>query len=414
MTDIVEIETVGARGDGVAEAGALFVPGTLPGERVRIARHGQRGQVLEVLSPSLERIEPVCRHFGRCGGCSLQHASPAFLADWKRGLVAAALAARGFGDVEIRPTIAVPAASRRRITVTARRTKKATAIGFHMAGSETIVDLQECPVARPALAAAVPRLAELVGALASRKGELRITLTDSAAGVDCAVEGARPLDGPAQALMAGIATRAGLVRIGVDGEAVVTRAAPVQPIGRASVLPPPGAFMQPTAEGEAAMLAAVRAALEVPGGQARRVLDLFAGVGTFTLPLAEGAEVVAFEIEAAALAALDRGWREAAGQGLQRVATHARNLFHRPLAGPELKGAEAVVIDPPRAGAREQATQLAASPVPVIASVSCNPATFARDARILVEGGYRLDWVQPIDQFLWSGHVELVARLSRP
>ncbi|MEL6768683.1 MAG: class I SAM-dependent RNA methyltransferase, partial [Pseudomonadota bacterium] len=230
------------------------------------------------------------------------------------------------------------------------------------------------------------------------------------------VTGAKPLDGPARALLAGATTRAGLARLSVEGEPVVTRAAPVERLGRADVLLPPGGFLQPSAEGAAALTALVCDALDLDSLRPRRkglprVADLFAGIGTFALPLAERADVDAYELEAPALDALERGWRGAGLPG--RIGSHRRNLFHRPLVGPELEPYDAVAIDPPRAGARAQAAALAASGVARIASVSCSPATFARDAKLLVDGGYRLLWVAPVDQFRWSPHLELVGAFHR-
>ena len=412
MGDEVVVERLGAQGDGVAEDGALFIPGALPGERVRVIRHGARARVAAVIEPSPDRIAPVCRHFGSCGGCSLQHASKDFVARWKGEMVAAALASRGLGDVTIRPTITSPAASRRRMTVTARRTRKTVMIGFHEGQSDTLVPIDECPVADPRLAEILPRLNELVERAASRKGELRITLTASDAGIDAAVEGAKPLDGPGLALLAGVAARAGLARLSHQGDEVVTLKEPSQQMGRARVLPPPGGFLQATRAGEAALAEAVA---EITG-DAPRVLDLFAGSGTFALRLAGRAEVHAVEGDAAALAALDGAWRVA--DGLKRITTERRNLFHRPLLPDEVKRFDALVIDPPRAGAKAQSTALATAAsegkgIARIASVSCNPATFARDARMLVDAGYTLDWVQPVDQFRWSPHIELVAALTR-
>ncbi|HUF86186.1 MAG TPA: class I SAM-dependent RNA methyltransferase, partial [Thermohalobaculum sp.] len=402
MADEVEIERLGAQGDGVAEGGTLFVPNTLPGERVRIVRHGVRAQVHEVLVRSPERVAPPCPHFGTCGGCALQHASDPFLAVWKRDMVAAALASRGIEAPAIRPTLTAPPARRRRITVAARRTKRGAVIGFHAAGSAEIVAVETCAVAEPALVAALGRLDEVVGLAASRVGEVRLTLTLTEGGVDVAVSQARPITGPAQALLAGVAARAGIARLAWNGEEVAVMRAPVVAMGRARVVPPPGGFLQPTAAGEAALVAAVREAV----GGAARVADLYAGSGTFALPLAEGAEVHAVEADASALAALDAAWRSAAG--LKRITGERRDLARRALLPAELKGFEAVVIDPPRAGARLQAEQLARAQLPRIASVSCNPATFARDARTLIDGGWRLEWVQPVDQFRWSPHVELV------
>ncbi len=408
MIEEVRIARLGAQGDGVVEDGRLYVPFALPGETVRVERSvGDRARLERIVSPAPERAEPPCPHFGRCGGCALQHASDAFVADWKRDLVRAALAARGIEGVAIAEPTTVPPASRRRITVAAERARGGPRIGFHAAGTHEIVPVSACLVARPELVDALPTLGEIVGHCAGRTGALRLTLTLSEAGVDCAVTGGRALDGPALALLAGMAARAGLARLSANGEIAVTRAAPVQRMGRARVVPPPGGFLQPTREGEAALLAAVREAV----GGATWIADLFAGSGTFALPLAEGAEVLAVEGDAEAVAALDAGWRGA--PGLKRVRAERRDLFARPLRRDELRGLGAAVIDPPRAGARAQAEELASHGPPRIASVSCNPATFARDARILIDGGYALDWVRPVDQFRWSPHLELVGAFRR-
>ncbi|HEY5720208.1 MAG TPA: class I SAM-dependent RNA methyltransferase [Gammaproteobacteria bacterium] len=407
MADEVEIESLGAQGDGVAEGGTLYVPYALPGERVRVVRHGARAQVQAVLRRAPERIKPVCPHFGTCGGCSLQHASEKFTALWKRGLVEAALGARGISGVAIRPTVTSPPESRRRITVAARRTKKGVLIGFHGPAESEIVPIAACPVAEPALVAALPRLEEVAGLAASRKGEVRLTLTLTNGGIDLAVADAKPVEGAAQALLAGVAARAGVARLGWNGEVLAEMRRVEVTMGRARVVPPPGGFLQATRAGEAALVEAVREAV----GGAGRIADLYAGCGTFSLPLAEQAEIHAVEGDAPALAALDAAWR--ATPGLKRVTCERRDLVHRPLQAEEFKGLDAAVIDPPRAGARWQAQQLARSAVPRIAAVSCNPATFARDARVLIDGGYRLDWVQPVDQFRWSPHVELVAAFRR-
>ncbi|GMG84225.1 class I SAM-dependent RNA methyltransferase [Paralimibaculum aggregatum] len=407
MSEDFVIERLGAQGDGVVAESAVFVPLTLPGETVRARRLGDRATLERVLEPSPERVEPECPHYGSCGGCMLQHASDEFVAGWKRELAAAALAARGITGIEIRPVLTSPPGARRRITVAAKRTRSGVQIGFHGRGSDMVVGIDACLVAAPPLIDALPGLAEIAEIAASRKGQPRITLTLGDGGVDCAVTEAKPLDGPGLALLAGMAARAGLARLTWNGEVAVSRVPVLQRFGRARVAVPPGAFLQPTAEGEAALVAAVAEAV----GDAGRVADLFAGSGTFALPLAERAEVLAVEGEAAAMAALDAGWRGA--DGLKRVQCLTRDLFKRPLRRDELKGLDAVVIDPPRAGARAQFEQLAETPPARVASVSCNPATFARDARILLDAGYRLDWVQPVDQFRWSPHLELVGAFSR-
>jgi 23S rRNA (uracil1939-C5)-methyltransferase len=236
---------------------------------------------------------------------------------------------------------------------------------------------------------------------------MRFTVTASERGLDVAAEGGKPIQGPLYGQLVAVAATRDLARLGWDGEPLVTRRQPVQRMGRAWVAPPPGGFLQATRQGEAALVAAVREAV----GRAARIADLFAGSGTFALPLAEGAEVMAADADEGALAALDAGWREA--DGLKRITTERRNLLSRPLLVRELSAFDAIVLDPPRAGARSQVEQIAASPVPRVAAVSCNPATFARDARTLIDGGYRLDWVLPVDQFRWSPHVELAAAFSR-
>jgi 23S rRNA (uracil1939-C5)-methyltransferase len=300
-----------------------------------------------------------------------------------------------------------PPMSRRRAVFAGRRTRNAALVGFHARRSEVVVPVDGCRLVRPEILAARPALARLTGLVASRSAALRLTVTSGPAGLDVAGAGGRPLDPALRGALAADAEAADLARLTWDGETVALRRPPVQALGTAQVVPPPGAFLQATAEGEAALVAAV---LEAVGG-ARRVADLFAGCGTFALPLAATAEVLAVEGDPAMVAALAAGWRQA--PGLRRVVAAARDLFRRPLLPPELKGLEAVVIDPPRAGAEAQTRALAASGVARVAAVSCDPASFARDARLLVDAGFRLDWVQPVDQFSWSGHVEFAAGFSR-
>lgn len=407
MAETYDIESLGAHGDGIAGGDGVFVALTLPGERVTATRRGDRAALEGVLVPSPERVEPGCPHFGICGGCALQHASDVFVARWKADRIRAALAARGLEAPELRAMATSPPASRRRIALSARRTKKGAAIGFHAPRSEDIVPVSACLVAEPALIDAIPALEEIVALGASRKGALRLTLTLAETGIDLAVEDAKPLEGAASATLAPIAQRVGLARIAWNGEALLTRLPPAQTMGRATVVPSPGGFLQPTKAGETALVAAAREAL----AGAQRIADLYAGCGTFALPLAEDAEVLAADGEGPALEALDRAWRGT--EGLKRVATLRRDLSARPLRAEELKGLDGVVIDPPRAGARAQTEEIAKARIQRIAAVSCNPATFARDARILVDAGYRLDWIQPVDQFRWSPHVELAASFSR-
>ncbi|MEL6196839.1 MAG: hypothetical protein AAFT19_03235 [Pseudomonadota bacterium] len=405
------------------------MPLTLPGERVRLAPTDdpRRARAIEIIDPSPDRIAPVCRHFDSCGGCTLQHMAPSAVAAFKRDLICRALAAEGI-TAEVVPTITVPERSRRRLALGARRVKHGAVIGHRAARSSEIVAIEECPLATPPLEAAILRLGPLVEALASRRGTLRLTLTESAAGIDCAVDhtatpppaaaaprGTRHARPQPQAeadramVLAGIAERLDLARLSVNGSVVALRRAPLQRLGVAQVLPPPGAFLQPSRAGALILTRLVDAALLPALDGAGPFVDLFAGSGTFALPLSARVPIRAYEGEADAVEALHAAWRSAAPTaGLRRLDAIRRDLFRRPVLAEELKDVAGAVIDPPFAGAEAQARALATSTVPRIASVSCNPTTFARDARHLIDGGYRLERVTPVDQFRWSAHVELV------
>jgi len=400
---IVTIDRLGHLGDGIAE-GRIFVPQMLPGEVVEGDLDGDQLLNTRIITPSPNRVRPPCAHARTCGGCKMQHAGDDFVADWKQSIVKTALEAQGISTL-FRPMITSSAQSRRRATLSARRTKGGMLMGFHARASDTLVAVPGCQLLHPDLIATFPALEALVKIGGSRTVEMQLTVTQSQSGPDVVVTNGKPADAAMQMDLARIVESHGIARLTWNGETVALRAMPMQRFGRALVAPPPGAFLQATAEGEAALLQAVALAI----GSARKITDLFAGVGTFTLPLAERAEVHAIEGEAAMTAALEKGARGA--EGLRRITVQTRDLFRRPLEPDEFKGIEAVVIDPPR-GAEAQTRTLAKSGVPVIAAVSCNPATFARDARILMAGGYSLDWVQVVDQFRWSPHVELAARFS--
>lgn len=401
-------ERLGHRGDAVAAGpeGPVFIPRILPGEEVEGEVTGDRMPAPRILTPSADRVAAPCPHYRTCGGCSLQHASDRFVAEWKRAVVMAALAGQGL-EADVGEAQTSPRRSRRRATLHGRRTKGGALIGFHERASDALVAVPNCLLLTPALMAGFPALEALVKAGGSRSGELALTVTESATGLDVAVAGGKPLDAVLHGTLAQLAESQGLARLTWEGEVVALRQAPIQHFGAAPVSPPPGAFLQATEAGQAALLAFVAGAV----GPAKRIADLFAGAGTFALPLARTAEVHAVEGDAAMIAALDKGWR--AATGLKRVTSEARDLFRRPLDAAELKGFDAVVIDPPRAGAEAQVRALAASAVPRIAMVSCNPVTFARDARLLSEKGFTLDRVAVIDQFRWSTHVEVAAQFTR-
>ena len=404
---VLTIERLGAQGDGVAK-GPVFVARTLPGEVVEGVVEAGRMAAPRILTPVAERVRPPCPHVKTCGGCSLQHARDDFLAGWKKQMVAMALQAHGLA-APIRGIVTSPPFSRRRATFAARRVKNRAQVGFHGLRSDTISEIDKCHLLKPELLGVLP----LVGALArlggSRKARLAVTALALEGGVDIAVAGGKK---PDQALFAAMADLArgtpGVVRLSWQGEVVVRLGDARLAMGRAWVRPPPGAFLQATEEGEAALVAAVRQAV----GPARRIADLFAGMGTFTFPLADRAMVHAVEGARDLCAALEGGWR--AAQGLKQVSTELRDLFRRPLLPDELAGFDALVLDPPRAGAKAQVAEIARGYRGRLAMVSCNPQTFAADAAVLVRAGYRIDWIEVVDQFRWSPHVELVASLTPP
>jgi 23S rRNA (uracil1939-C5)-methyltransferase len=395
----VTIERLGHQGDGIT-TGPVFVAQALPGEVV--SGEVQDGRIVapKIITPSADRVRPPCSHAKSCGGCLLQHASDEFVANWKLGVVETALAAQGL-RAEMRPIVTSPPKSRRRATLSGRRTKKGALVGFHMHASDTIIQIPNCELLHPALLSATPALEALTIIGASRKSEISLLVAQSDSGIDVTVKGVGPADGKQRVELAGIAETYGLARLTWDDELIAQRFSPAQQFGSASVVPPPGAFLQATLEGEKMLSSAV---LETISG-AKHVVDLFAGCGTFSLPAAAHSEVHAVESDALMLAALDKGWRLA--QGLKRVTTETRDLFRRPLMPDELKRFDAVVIDPPRAGAEAQVRELGKSNIPRIAMISCNPVTFARDAKHLVDHGYQLGMLQVVDQFRWSPHIEL-------
>lgn len=398
------IHRLGHQGDGIAP-GPVFVTLTLPGEVVAGVVEGDRMDAPRIVTPSADRVRAPCAHFKTCGGCGLMHASDGFVAGWKAQVIETALSAHDLATV-IRPTLTSPARSRRRATLAGRRTKKGALVGFHGRRSDVIVPIADCHVLAPALVALIPTLVEITQLGGSRSATLSFALTLTDTGIDCAVTGGKPLDGPLQAALPRF--RDQIARLTWGDEPVYADAPPMVRFGAVAVAPPPGAFLQATAEGEGALGAAVAEALT----GATRIADLFAGCGTFALPLASRAPVHAVEGDAGLTAALMQAARHA--QGLKAVTAETRDLFRRPLTGDELARIDGVVIDPPRAGAEAQTRALAEARVPLIAMVSCNPVTFARDAALLTQAGYRLNWVQPVDQFRWSPHVELAASLSLP
>lgn len=399
------IARLGAHGDGIAgEARDVFIPFALPGEQVCVDAEG-RTQV--VAQASAERVAPICPHFGTCGGCIAQHMADALYARWKQGIVREAFAQRGLDDAPIGDLQRCAPGSRRRAVLSAKRRGGGVQLGYHARRSHDLVAIGACPVLVPAITAAFDGLAQIVSALEADEARLAVLATD--AGLDVAVETAtKRISAQAATAMGRIAGERRFARICVNGDPVAVRVQPALDMAGAHVAPPPGAFVQAVAAAETAMRAQVLAAL--PG--AKRVADLFCGLGAFTYALARHAPVLAVDNNKAAMGALQHALRHA--QGLKPIEALVRDLFRDPLSPKELERFDAVVLDPPRAGALAQVDAIARSKIPVVAYVSCNPATLARDVRVLVDGGYALGAVTPIDQFLYSDHVEAVAILRRP
>lgn len=408
MVEKLTINRIGHRGDGVADTpdGPVFVPYALPGETVEaepVPGHPDRRQLLRVDQLSPERIDPICPHFGICGGCAVQHWSEARYRQWKRDLVTEALQQAGV-EAAVGELVDAHGAGRRRVVLHARRgTHDVLRVGFATLRAHEIVDIDRCPILVPGLSGAIDAAWAIAETLKDVRKPLDVQITATDAGMDVDVRGSGAINTKRTSMLAAVAEKHRLPRLTRHGELVIQRAPPTIRIGRATVTLPPGAFLQATAEGEAALARLVEEAIPQ---KSKLVADLFCGVGPFALRLAERARILAADSDAGAVETLRKA--QGTASGLKPIDAQQRDLFRRPLTAKELAGFDAVVFDPPRQGAQAQARELAAGKVPVVVAVSCNPATFARDARILIDGGYRLTRITPVDQFRYSAHVELV------
>ena len=412
MAERLVIDHVGHRGDGVSTEGseAVYVPYTLARESVEVEQvhgHPDRRRLLAIEIPSPERIKPFCPHFGVCGGCAIQHWLPDRYRAWKHNLVVETLRQARL-ECEVAPLVDAHGAGRRRITLHARMgTHDVLKVGFAAANSHDVIPVDRCPILDPALKGALEAAWALAEPLIRIGKPLDIQVTATRNGLDIDVRGSGPLTSAMITTLSRIAEQQRLARLTRHGELVLMRSAPVVAIGPAQVTLPPGSFLQATTAGEEALAALV----EQHAGRAKHIADLFCGVGPFALRLAGRARIAAFDSDEGAVASLQKA--ATATSGLKPVKAKARDLHRRPLMPPELRDYDAIVFDPPRQGAPAQSQQLAAGKVAVVIAVSCNVASFARDARILVDGGYRLEGVTPVDQFRHTPHVELVARFSR-
>ncbi len=408
MVETLTIDHVGQRGDGVAATpdGVRYVPFTLPGEIIEVADAGAQPAPLRIVRASPQRVTPFCPYFGTCGGCAIQHWAHEAYLGWKRNLVVTALQQAGIA-ADVAPLVDAHGAGRRRVTLHARRGSDGIVkVGFAAAQSHAVVPIADCPILDPGLRGALDVARAIASALAPANKPLDIQITAAREGLDVDVRGSGPLDSKLVIHLSALVAAHGIVRLTRHGEIIVQSVPPSLQIGRASIALPPGSFLQATAAGEDALAAEVVRHV----GKAKAVADLFCGVGPFALRLAERAKVSAFDSESGAISALAKA---AQTPGLKPILATPRDLFRRPLLPAELNGFDAVLFDPPRQGAQAQAVEIAKSKVRTVVAVSCNVATFARDAAILLAGGYRLRTVVPIDQFRHTPHVELVAAFTR-
>jgi len=408
------IDRIGHRGDGVVDGSSepVFVPGALPGETVEVETvpgHPDRRQLIRVETPSPERIAPICPHFGVCGGCAMQHWQTSAYHAWKRSLAVEALRQAGI-DAPVGDLIDAHGDGRRRAVFHARRgMHDILEVGFSAARAHQVIPIDRCPILAKGLDGALKAAWAIAELLSPLRKPLDIHTTATDAGLDIDVRGSGPLTSAVTTALAALVAKHNLARLTRHGELVAQACAPTLRVGPATVLLPPAAFLQPTAEGET-VLARLVSDICAAAKPKKGVVDLFAGIGPFALRLAEQTRVTACDDDDAALAALSRA---ANAPALKPVTTERRDLFKNPYLAAELNRFDAVVFDPPRQGAQAQSREIAASHVPIVAAVSCNPGTFARDARILLDGGYRLTGVTPVDQFRYSAHVELVARFEK-
>ena len=405
----LKIDHVGAQGDGVAltENGPVFVPFTIPGDHVTLKVTRNTGELVDILESSSDRIEPVCSHFGSCGGCVAQHMSQALYSDWKLDIVVQALKKAGI-DHPVERLEPCKIGERRRVVLTAKVTNEGFAFGYHQAGTNDIINIDQCPIAVPVIQSNLQLLKDLAQTFVSHAKPVQLTVLACDNGLDVSISADGKLnDGVRQAAVRKVIAGRKIIRLAFEDEILVESQAPLLVFGDTTIFPPTGSFVQASLRAEKQMVDLVIKHLK----SCKKTADLFSGCGTFSFPLSHKSSVHAVETSGPALNAIDKGFRSR--QGLKPITTERRDLFRNPVMRDELKHFQGVVFDPPRAGAENQSKQLARSVVKKVAAVSCNPATLARDLVILSDGGFKIKTIVAIDQFLWSPHVEVVALLER-
>jgi len=404
----LEISGLGRHGEGMAEheSGRHFVPYCLPGETVRATITGKTSQLEEVMVASPDRIEAICPSFGTCGGCAVQHLKQDHYRAWKRSVVETALRNKQI-EVPVEELLDAHGEGRRRVTLHAKFIKGGAICGLMKSNSHDLLDLETCPILVPELTNVTTVAQALSAPFASAANQVDIQVTAADNGLDCDVRGAGKMTYDAQVALASVADEFDIARISIAADTALERRRPVIRMGLADVVPAPGGFLQATREGEDTLS---RLALDHIAG-AKTVADLYCGVGPFALRAAENATVTAYDSNEAAITSLTNAIRFT--KGLKPLTPRKQNLSSDAVYHTDLNVYDAVILDPPRAGALHQVRELVDSKVERVVSISCDPASFARDAEILVTGGYTLEKVVPVDQFKYSSHVEIVGCFSR-
>lgn len=395
------ILTLNSRAEGVTADGTR-VPRALPGEEIALGKENK----FKIILPSKDRITPVCAHYKGCGGCSMQHSTQSFIKDWKSNVIKSCLSARGLETI-IKPILTSKTNSRRRVTLHGMKTKKSVTVGFFKRNTHELISTPSCELVNPEILSAFSLFEEITLIGATRKSIIEISVTVSKEGLDLNILNGKKLDNQSIMKITGLCESFNIARITWNEDLLANFLNPTIVFQGIAITPPPNAFLQATEQGQEILI--TNAMLSVFDSD--KVIDLFSGCGTFTLPAAKRSEVLAIDKTKSMLTAIDQAWRETTG--LKKVTSRSQDLFKEPVGKEELNSFDAAIIDPPRVGAEAQSHELAKSHIKRISSVSCNPRTFSRDAKILVDSGFKLDWVQPIDQFLWSSHIELVAQFSR-
>jgi len=395
------ILTLNSRAEGVTADGTR-VPRALPGEEIALGKENK----FKIILPSKDRITPVCAHYKGCGGCSMQHSTQSFIKDWKSNVIKSCLSARGLETI-IKPILTSKTNSRRRVTLHGMKTKKSVTVGFFKRNTHELISTPSCELVNPEILSAFSLFEEITLIGATRKSIIEISVTVSKEGLDLNILNGKKLDNQSIMKITGLCESFNIARITWNEDLLANFLNPTIVFQGIAITPPPNAFLQATEQGQEILI--TNAMLSVFDSD--KVIDLFSGCGTFTLPAAKRSEVLAIDKTKSMLTAIDQAWRETTG--LKKVTSRSQDLFKEPVGKEELNSFDAAIIDPPRVGAEAQSHELAKSHIKRISSVSCNPRTFSRDAKILVDSGFKIDWVQPIDQFLWSSHIELVAQFSR-